>query len=119
LKGFAKIEDRCTFAIDDQTGQRTFLDDLKSGIRYIIEYVLASTYSEDATLSVEFNTIVKALNKVITGDEKSVYSSMKDAFMNAGGNGANLDTVYQKLADDNKDNVDFLKKLKNDFITLL
>ncbi|WQJ53264.1 MAG: hypothetical protein [Wendovervirus sonii] len=125
LKGFAEIEETCTFADDkqNQDDQNSFIGKLKSEIRHIIEYVLASTYSEDATRSVKFNIIIKDLHKIIAAvskDEKNIdlnalYPAIKNAFVNANGDGNKLDTEYQKLYS-NSDNV---KKFAQKLIKLM
>jgi len=102
---FAKMDINCEFKEKDVTKQEQFLNDLKSNIRHIIEYVLSSQYSNDATRSVEFNIIVKDLHNIIANTEHptELYPFIKNAFVNSGGDGNSLDTEFTKISGDIED----------------
>jgi len=102
---------------DDLTRLDTFMDNFKQIIAYIIEIVCESVYTLKDSDS--FTIIVKDLHDAIKNADSDItklYAAMKDAFVNAGGVGTELDEVYSNIDFSNEE---ASKKIGTDFIAML
>jgi len=115
LDGFANLPDGtvCTFVKEDANDQNAFIETLKNSIRYLIMYSLCSTYSDEATNSVEFNIIVKDLHNAIGNDNKTL-TDIRDTLVHTTGTSGYGDAFDKamidcNIANDNKGITDFIE----------